>query len=106
MSDTGLIVPDLTESASRYNVTVTVARDGSSLPDPAEFALAAQQSASSRDASIVTAHTAEQIISMVTVETADRLAAVAVAQAIVSEALRRPVAPLSGWLWPTWCGGS
>jgi hypothetical protein len=36
------------------------------------------------------AHTAGQIISVVTVETADRSSAVAVALAVVSEALRRP----------------
>ena len=40
----------------------------------------------------MSAHTAEQIISVVTVQTADRPAAVAVALAVVSEALRRPAA--------------
>ena len=40
----------------------------------------------------MSAHTAEQIISVVTVQTADRSAAVAVALAVVSEALRRPAA--------------
>jgi hypothetical protein len=60
------------------------------LPDPAEFAVAASQAASSRAASVVSAHTAGQIISVVTVETADRSAAVAVALAVVSEALKRP----------------
>jgi hypothetical protein len=49
-----------------YDVTVTVARHGAQLPDPAEFALAADQAASSRNASVVNAHTAEQIISVVT----------------------------------------
>ena len=92
MSDTGLMVPGMTEPPSRYDVTVTVARDGGYLPDPAEFAVAAEQAASSRAASVVSAHTAEQIISVVTVETADRSAAVAVALAVVSEALRRPAA--------------
>ena len=41
---------------------------------------------------IVTAHTARQIISVVTVQAADQSAAVAVAPAVVSEALRRLVA--------------
>jgi hypothetical protein len=41
-------------------------------PDPAEFAVAAGQAASSRAASVVSAHTAEQIISIVTVRTSDR----------------------------------
>jgi hypothetical protein len=54
--------------------------------------VAAGQAASSRAASVVSAHTAEQIISVVTVQMADRSAAVAVALAVVSEALRRPTA--------------
>ena len=92
MSDTGLTVSGMNEPPNRYDVTVTVARDGGYLPDPAEFAVAAEQAASSRAASVVSAHTAEQIISVVTVQTADRPAAVAVALAVVSEALRRPAA--------------
>jgi hypothetical protein len=93
MSDTGLTVPGMYEPPIRYNVTVTVARDGGYLPDPAEFAVAAEQAASSRAASVVSAHTPGQIISVVTVATADRSSAVAMAMAtaVVSEALRRPV---------------
>ena len=53
-------------------------------------AVAAEQAASSRPASVVSAHTAGQIISVVTVETADRSSAVAMALAVVSEALKRP----------------
>jgi hypothetical protein len=86
------MVPGMNEPPSRYDVTVTVARDGGYLPDPPEFAVAAERAASSRAASIVTAHTAEQIISIVTIQTADRPAAVAVALTVVSEALRRPAA--------------
>ena len=52
--------------------------------------MAAGQAASVRAASIVTAHTASQIISIVTVLAADQPAAVAVALAVVSRALRRP----------------
>ena len=52
--------------------------------------MAAGQAVSSRAASVVSAHTAGQIISVVTVETADRSSAVGVALAVVSEALRRP----------------
>ena len=84
----------MNEPPGRYDVTVTVARDGS-LPDPAEFAVAAEQAASTRAASVVSAHTAEQIISVVTVRTSDRSSAVAVALAVVSEALRRPAASSS-----------
>ena len=80
----------MNEPPDRYDVTVTVARDGGYLPDPAEFAVAAGQALSSRAASVVSAHTAEQIITVVTVEAADRSSAVAVALVVVSEALRRP----------------
>ena len=90
MSDTGLMVSGMTELPSRYDVTVTVTRDDDYRPDPAEFAVAAEQATSSRGASVMSAHTAEKIISIVTVETADRSAAVAVALAVMSEALRCP----------------
>ena len=66
-------------------------RDGGDHPDPAEFAMAAEQAASARTASIVSAHTASQIISIVTVLAADQSAAVAVALAFVSDALKHPV---------------
>ena len=36
MSDTGLTVPDMTELPRRYDVTITVDRDGGDHPDPAE----------------------------------------------------------------------
>jgi hypothetical protein len=48
--------------------------------------------ATDQPASIVSAHTVSQIISIVTVLAADQPAAVAVALAVVSDALRRPVA--------------
>ncbi len=69
----------MTEPLNRYDVTVTLNRDGGYLPGPAEFAVAAEQAASSRAASVVSAHTVEQIISVVRVNTADRSSAVAVA---------------------------
>jgi len=47
-----------------------------------------QQAAS---ASVVSAHTAGQIVSIVTVLAADQPAAVAVALAVVSDVLKRPV---------------
>jgi hypothetical protein len=92
MSDTGLIVPSMYEPPSRYNVTVTVARDDGELPDPVSFAVAADEAAWRRSASIVSAHMADRIISIVTVYAPDRYAAVAVAQAVVSDALGRQVA--------------
>jgi hypothetical protein len=85
-------VPGVTELPRRYDVTITVDRDGGDHPDPAEFAVAAGQAASARAASIVSAHTASQIISIVTVLAADQPAAVAVALAVVSDAPKRPFA--------------
>src|SRR5437773_11543093 len=83
MSDTGLTVQGMTELPRRYDVTITVDRDGGDHPNPAEFAAAAEQAASARAASIVSAHTASQIISTVTVLAPDQPAAVAVALAVV-----------------------
>ena len=76
------------EPTRRYNVTVTVARDDGELPDLAAFAVAADEAAWRRSASIVSAHMADRIISIVTVYSPDRYAAVAVARAVVSDALR------------------
>ena len=72
----------------RYDVTVRVARDDGHPPDPAIFAAAASQAASSRNASVVSAHTAEEIICVVSVAAPDRSSAVAVALAVVADALR------------------
>jgi len=57
MSGTGLTVPCMTNLPRRYDVTITVGRDGGDHPNPAEFAVAAGQAASARAASIVSAHT-------------------------------------------------
>ena len=82
----------MTELPRRYDVTITVDRDGGDHPNPAEFAVAAEHAASTRTASMVNAHTATQIICVVTVLAADQPAAVAVALAVVSDALKHPVA--------------
>jgi hypothetical protein len=79
------------EPLSRYNVTVTVGCDDNVLPDPAVFAAAANQAAWNRSASVITAHLANKIISVVTVTVPDRYAAGAVARAVVSDALNRQV---------------
>jgi hypothetical protein len=84
------MVPSMTEPPSRYDVTVTVARDGGYLPNPAEFAAAAGQAAWSRNASLISAYTAEQIITVIIVEATDRPSAASIALAVVSEALRHP----------------
>lgn len=87
MPRTGRTVPGMNHPLGRY--TVTVRCDGGYLPDPAGFAAAADQAAWSRSASIISAHLADTIISVVTVTAPDRYAAAAVAKAVVSDALKR-----------------
>jgi hypothetical protein len=89
MSETGRTVPDMNEPPSRYDVTLTVERDGNSRPDPAAFTEAANRAAWSRYASIISAHLADRIINIVAVIAPNRYAAVAVARAVVSDALKR-----------------
>ena len=91
MSDTALTVPGMTEPPRRYDVTITMDRDGGHRPDPAEFAVVAEQAASARAASIVSAHTTSQVVRIVTVLAVEQPVAVAVALAVVSDALRCPV---------------
>jgi hypothetical protein len=80
-------VPDMDNPPGRYDITVRVARDdGHSFPDPAAFAVAASQAASSMNASVVSAHAAEEIICVVSVAALDRPSAVAVALAVVADA--------------------
>jgi hypothetical protein len=95
MSETGRTVPDMNEPLSRYDVTVTVRCDGGYLPDPAAFAAAADRAAWRRSASVISAHLGGRIISVVTVTAPDRYAAVAVARAVVSDALNRQALPSS-----------
>jgi hypothetical protein len=92
MSDIGLMVPGMDEPPRRYNVTITVARDDGRLPDPASFAVAADRAAWRRSASIVSAYTADQIITVVTVHAPGQYAALAVARAVIADALRHQVA--------------
>ena len=92
LSDTGLRVPIVHEPPGRYDVIIRVARDGGQLPDPVVFAVAADQAASRRSASIISVHTADAIISVVTVTAPSQYAALAVARAVVSDALK-PQAP-------------
>ena len=78
----------MNEPPSRYDVTLRVANDDDRQPDPAAFAAAASQAASNRNASVISAHTAGEIICVVSVVAPDRPAAVAVALAVVAEALK------------------
>jgi hypothetical protein len=73
---------------SRYDVTVRVAKIDDQPADPATFAVAVNKAALGRNASVVSAHTAEEVICVVSVATPDRPSAVAVALAVVADALR------------------
>ncbi len=70
---------------------------GGCLPNPAEFGAAAEQAASAWAASGISAHTADKIISIITVQAGDRPAAVAIALAVISEALTLLVHAGLGW---------
>ena len=87
MSLTALMVPGMNKPPSRYDVTIRIARQDGHQPGPAAFAVAASQAASSRNASVVSAHTAEEIICVVSVAAPDRPSGVAVALAVVAGAL-------------------
>jgi hypothetical protein len=88
MSYTTLTVPGMNEPPSRYDVTVRVAGDDGRQPDPAAFAAAARRAAAGRNASVVSADTAGEIICAVSVAAPGRPAAVAVALAVVAGALK------------------
>ena len=92
MSDTGLTVSCMMDLPRRYDVTITVDRDNGHLPNPTEFAVAADLAASARAASVVSAHTASQIVTIVAVRVGDLPAALAVALAVVSDTLKSPIA--------------
>jgi len=85
----------MNEPLSRYNITVTVRCDHGYPPDPAAFAAAADRAAWRRSASVISAHLADRIISIVTVTAPGRYAAVAVARAVVSDALKRQTVSFS-----------
>ena len=72
----------------RHDVTVRVDKDDGHPADPAAFAVAASRAASSLNASVVSAHTAREVICVVGVAAPDRPSAVAVALAVVAGALK------------------
>ncbi len=72
-----------------FDVIVTVTGTGVNFPDHANFAAATRRAASSSaiDSNPASAHAAQRIITMLTVETSDERSAIVTALAIVSEAL-------------------
>ena len=87
MSHTALTVPHMNEPPRRNDITIRVAKQAGRHTDPAAFAAAASQAAASRDASILSAHTAEEIICVVSVLAVTGVQAVAVTLAVVADAL-------------------
>ena len=77
----------MNEPPRRRDITIRVAKEAGRHTDPAAFAAAASQAAG-RDASILSAHTAEEIICVDSVPAATGPHAVAVALAAVADALR------------------
>ena len=77
----------MNEPPRRHDITIRVAKESDRHTDPAAFAAAASRAAAGRDASILSAHTAEEIICVVTVPAATAAQAAAVALAVVADAL-------------------
>jgi hypothetical protein len=88
MSHTTFTVPHLNEPPRRHDITIRVAKQAGRHTDPAAFAAAASQAAAGRDASILSAHTADEIICVVSVAAVTGPQAVAIALAVVADALR------------------
>jgi hypothetical protein len=88
MSHITLTVPGMNKPPGRYDVTVRVAGDDGHLTGPAAFAVAAGRAASTMNASVLSARTAQEIICVVGVAAPDRPSAVAVALAVVADALK------------------
>ena len=87
MSHTTFTVPHMNEPPRRHDITIRVAKEAGRHADPAAFTAAASQAAANRNASILSAHTAEEIICVVTGAAVTVSQAVAVALAIVADAL-------------------
>ncbi len=80
-------MPGMSKPPGRYDVTVRLAGDDGHPPGPAAFAAAVGRAASRVNASVLSAHTAEEIICVAGVAAPGRPAAVAVALAVVADAL-------------------
>ena len=78
----------MNEPPRRHDITIRVAKEAGRHTDPAAFAGVASQAAAGRDASILSAHTAGELICVVSVPAATGSQAAAVALAVVADALR------------------
>jgi hypothetical protein len=95
MSYTTHTVPSMNEPLRRHDITVRIATEARRQPDPAAFAVTASRAAAAQNASILTAHTAEEIICVVSIPAATGPEATAIALAVVAGALRGREAVLS-----------
>ena len=78
----------MNESPRRHDITIRVATEAGCQPDPAAFAVRASQAATARNASVMSAHTAEEIICVVSVPAVTGAEASVIALAVVAGALR------------------
>ena len=78
----------MNEPPRRHNITIRAAEEAGRHTDPATFAAAASQAAAGRDASILSAHTADENICVVSVPAATGAHAAAIALAGVADAVR------------------
>jgi hypothetical protein len=83
-----LTVTIMNEPPKQFDITIRVAHEAACPPDPAAFAVAANRVAAAWEASFVSAHTAEEIVCVVSVPAASGPGAAVVALAVVAEALR------------------
>ncbi len=91
MSYPRLIVPDMNDFG-RFDIIVTIEREGGILSDPARFVMAARRAASNGavDGDLMFAWTAEKVItSMAVAGVPDESSALAVALSVVSDPFPR-----------------
>jgi hypothetical protein len=87
MSCTALTVPGMNEPPRRHDITIRVTTGPGRYPDPAAFAVTASRAAATRNASILSAHTGEEIICVVSVPAVTGPEAAAIALAVVADTL-------------------
>ena len=78
----------MNEPPRRHSITIRIATEAGHQPNPAVFAVTASRAAAARDASVVSAHTAEEIIRVVSFPADTGPEAAAIALAVVADALR------------------
>jgi len=88
MSYTTHTVPSMNEPLRRHDITIRIAAEAGRQPGPAAFAVTASRAAAARNASILTARTAGEIICVVSILAATGPEATAIALAVVAGAFK------------------